>query len=333
VYLAREMQNRRTRFMLRESYLEDGVYRSRDVFDLGRNPGASIEYPGGNAFYLNDDVSAALSKHGCDPVSEEIEALFWPFLKADIRRALDHFVHRRGSSSHRFPESPVRPPHQFDKRRLHYLRCGRIDIGAIGLAPEKMFRTLWHKSRDEIEQQFLQWELALKPMDRKSYVYAGFELQKHFRHPLAARYPAAMDTEEMDDAFIEALCGRHEDAVFWEGFPVDRVLHPYLARYAVMYFDHPFPRQNIMGEYIREFMDNRRNYHPPTEAPRVGTDEALSRLGLTGSQVNTMTRSELIRHYRRMALKMHPDHGGRHDRFIKVTEAYQATLARMKPRG
>lgn len=332
MYLARLPHNGHTRYVLRESYDNGGTFRSRDILDLGTNPARCIEYPGGNAFYLNDEVSDALSDHGSDPGSEEIELLFWPFLKPDIRRALEHFVHRRGTASHRPPTPPARTPHVFDKRRLHFLRCGRTDIGAIGMAPEKMFRDLWHKSRDEIEQQFIQWEVELKPVDRKTYVYAVFDLQQVFRHPLAGRFPSAMDTEQMDDAFLDALCARHEDRSFWEGFPVGDALHPYLARYVVMYFDHPFPRRNIMGEYIREFMDNHRDHRPPPPSPRMGRDEAIKRLGLARERFTTMTRSELTRHYRRIALRLHPDHGGRHDRFIRVTEAYQELMERIRSR-
>ncbi|WP_363330992.1 J domain-containing protein [Desulfonatronospira sp.] len=44
-----------------------------------------------------------------------------------------------------------------------------------------------------------------------------------------------------------------------------------------------------------------------------------------------MSRRELTRIYRRRALKMHPDKGGDHEEFIRLNEAYQTLLKKIRP--
>jgi hypothetical protein len=327
MYLARVTNRRSINYLLRESYCQEGVFYSRDVFDLGDDPGRFIIYPGGNAFYFSEDLEDALYDAGHHSPVDELEDLFWPFLKPDIRRALSHVHHRK--------RSPTEPPgiegalHRFDKRRFHYLRCGRVDGAAIGNVPEKFFNRLRRQSRDEMEQHFLQWELILKPTERRHYVYSTFNLQRHFRNPMATRFPSAMDPVEMDAHFISDLCRLHGDKAFWRGFSLNDRLDPYLYRYAIMYFDNPFPRRDFMGDYVREFIDSRRYFRFPSRPAKLAKKEISSRLGLSEDRLRAMSRSELTRHFRRMALSAHPDHGGNHERFIKITEAYQAALRKM----
>ena len=329
MYLARVDRDRSVNYLLRESFWQDGAFRSRDVFDLGADPEHFIVYPGGNAFYFSEDLDDALSEAGYSPPFDELEDLFWPFLKPDIRRALSHFHHRQRERP-KPPAGPDAPVHRFDRRRLFYLKCGRVDGAALGNVPEKLFNPLRNRSRDELEQQFLQYELILKPTERRHYIYTVFDLQRHFTHPMATRFPSAMDPEEMDAHFTDDLCRLHGDKAFWRGFHLEDRLHPYLARYAVMYFDNPFPRRDFMNDYIREFIDSRRYFRFPASAPKLASAEIVGRLGLTEDQLRQMSRSQLTRHFRKIALSAHPDHGGNHERFIKITEAYQAALHKMK---
>ncbi len=327
MYLARVTTHRSTNFSLRESYRQDGVFYSRDVFDLGDDPDRFIIYPGGNAFYFSEELEEALFAAGHSSSTDELEDLFWPFLRPDIRRALSHFHHRKRSQAK--PPATKRPLHLFDKRRFHYLKCGRVDGSAIGNVPEKFFNRLRRQSRDEMEQKFLQWELILKPTERRHYVYTVFDLQRHFLHPMATRFPSAMDPVEMDAHFISDLCRLHSDEAFWRGFSLKDRLDPYLYRYAIMYFDNPFPRRDFMNDYVREFIDSRRYFRFPPRPAKLAKKEISDRLGLSEDRLGGMSRSELTRHFRRMALSAHPDHGGNHERFIKITEAYQAALQKM----
>lgn len=329
MYLARVTHRRTVRYLLRESYPEGGIFRSRDVFDLGSDPGRFLIYPGGNAFYFSEDLEEALTAAGQADAFDELEDLFWPFLKPDIRRALSHFHHRRTGKKKR-SKTATGPVHLFDRRRLFYLKCGRVDGAAIGNVPEKLFAPLQGRSRDEIEQLFLQWELILKPMELRRYVYVTFDLQRHFTQAMAKRFPSAMDPEEMDMHFTADLCRLHADSDFWNEFTTGEHLHPYLVRYAVMYFDNPFPRRDFMNDYIREFIDSRRDFRFPPRPSNLAPSEIGRRLDLTEDGLRHMTRRELTRHFRKMALSAHPDHGGNHERFIKITEAYQAALHRKK---
>ena len=71
--------------------------------------------------------------------------------------------------------------HIFDKRRLHYLKFGRMEQGYLWLIPQKLFDILHHRSRDEIEQQFLDMEQQLNPQEYKAYVYVIFNLNQFFK--------------------------------------------------------------------------------------------------------------------------------------------------------
>jgi hypothetical protein len=328
MYMARVHHNRSIRYLLRESYAKKGVLFSRDIFDLGDDPTDYIVYPGGSAFYFSEDLEDALMAAGYRSPFDELDDLFWPFLKPEIRRVLGHFHHRRRDAA--TPKPSTRAVHTFDKRRFYYLKCGRTDVTAIGNVPEKFFNRLHHQSRDEMEQHFIQWELILKPHERRQYVYACFNLQRHFTSPMATRFPSAMDPEEMDAHFIDDLCRLHGDTAFWEGFSLDDELHPYLARYAVMYFDNPFPRRDFMRDYVREFIDSRRYFRFPEHTPQMAKQEISSRLGVSETELQSMSKKALTRHFRQIALSAHPDHGGSHEKFIKIAEAYQAALHKLK---
>jgi hypothetical protein len=41
--------------------------------DLGADPGAYIEYPGGNGFYFNDEIEERLHSQGVEYSSEDLE--------------------------------------------------------------------------------------------------------------------------------------------------------------------------------------------------------------------------------------------------------------------
>jgi hypothetical protein len=45
-------------YVLRESHRDGDLLRSRDLFDLGPDPGQFIVYPGGNSFYVSEEVES-----------------------------------------------------------------------------------------------------------------------------------------------------------------------------------------------------------------------------------------------------------------------------------
>ena len=179
-------------FTIRESYLGEGVYRHRDLCDLGTTPGRFIVYPGGNAFYVEEAVEDAIRAHGTEPSQEDLETIFWPFVRPDIRYRLEPFrrQERRLKEDRRAKQVP-RPEsvHLFDKRRIHFLKFGQMEQRSLSRLPASAIRMLQDKSRDEIEQGFMQQEAALRPREIKTYTYVIFNLQQHFTQRFARDTP------------------------------------------------------------------------------------------------------------------------------------------------
>ncbi len=331
MYLARTDKDATPTYSLRESYLADGTLHSRELFKLGKDPGRFIKYPGGNAYYFDELLVEVLEKQGVTDIDSCLDDLLWNFLKPEIRRIIDHFSHSRRSREKAPVKSPPAACHLFDKRRILFLKSGAPDQGHIGRLPRKLFRILDHKSRDEIEQYFLAAERILKPAELKLYTYIIFDLQRNFTSPLAKRFPSAMDGEKLDIHFVKAACRLKEDHSFWKGLPLGKGLSEYLIRYIVMYFDNHFPEEDFTAAYVRDFMGSRRGFRFPDQpVPAMGVAAAARALGLTPEQLKKMSPAVLTRHYRKMAIKLHPDQGGDHDKFIQITEAYQAALHKLK---
>ncbi|MEJ2222669.1 MAG: J domain-containing protein, partial [Desulfobacterales bacterium] len=159
MYLAQTNLNGRIQYAIRESYRDGDYFLSRDLFDLGTDPAQYIIYPGGNAFYIDPVVEDHLDELGVTVQENNLEDIFWRFLDPDIQHALQHFRHREAlwRQSRKSAERPAKaesPVHIFDRRRLHYLKFGRMEQGYLWLVPQKLFNVLRDKSRDEIEQLF-----------------------------------------------------------------------------------------------------------------------------------------------------------------------------------
>lgn len=331
MYLARTEYKGTYTYSLRESYLTDGYLHSRELYQLGADPGRFIEYPGGRAYYYAEQLIEALQEQGVTDIDDRLDDLLYDFIKPEIRKIIGHFA-QRGDVQKRSSGRPVPAVHHlFDKRRLLFLKSGHVDQGAVGRLPRKLFHVLDHKSRDEIEQYFLLAERILKPAELKTYTFVIFNLQRHFVSPLAKTFPAAMEGRKLDEHFIDAVCRLDDDHNFWRGLARDAALPAYLARYVIMYFDNPFPEEDFMAAYIRDFMRSRRSFRFPQQpGPTMGLKAAAQTLGLAVEDLKKMDPTLLTRHYRKMAIKLHPDQGGNQDQFIKVTEAYQSALQRLR---
>lgn len=322
------------RYILRESRWEKDCWRHRDLVDLGSDPGCFIQYPGGNGFYFSAELEEILQNKGVQYSADELEEVFLPFLKPGIRRIIENFRRRQNSGKRwsRCSRSELldlqKDLHAFDKRRLHYLRCGRVDIGTLDGRPWKFLNVLLGKSRDEIEQTIASMEQQLRPQEFKPYIYTALHLQRYFADHITRNEPAALNVEKVDDVFLSELCRLNGDAGFFRG--VGRVnwrkLHPYLVRYVIRYFDNDFERPSIWSNYAREF-EWRRQFHPGGGQRRgMAAEEACKCLGICPTEFEKMNRNELTRYYRRQAKKLHPDSGGNHDEFIRMTEAYESLL-------
>jgi hypothetical protein len=82
-----------------------------------------------------------------------------------------------------------------------------------------------------------------------------------------------------------------------------------------------------MADYLRGFINSRRDYRSPSPTRSVSLGEASTIFKVPKDSLDKMKRSDLARLYRRRAQKLHPDKGGDHDTFVKLTEAYHSLLA------
>jgi hypothetical protein len=337
MYLKRVRHRDGYHHVIRESYRDEGFWRHRDLVDLGTDPADYIEYPGGNGFYFKWELEEALETQGVSYSNEDLEELFFPFLDPHIRRIIENF--RRHSADHS-PWNACSPQellhrqqvlHSLDKRRLHYLRCGRIDIGNLDGRPWKFLNVLLEKSRDEIEHTIEMMERELRPQEIRSYIFTSFHLQTYFPHHPMRNRPVALDPEKVDRCFLQEVCRLNRNVQFFRG--VDHhdseTLHPYLTKYVILYFDHEFG-QSPLGEVFREFIWHRQFRRPSASKPALKTQEACQCLGITREEFDKMSSKDLVRCYRRQAKEMHPDRGGGHDAFVRLTDAYECLLMKKR---
>jgi len=334
LYLAQQRIRGKIHYFIRESFKDGDDFKSRNLFHLHTNPARHIIYPGGNAYYIDSVVEETLYSLGVTPSADEMDDIFWPFLRPEIRRAVGSFREKARARRTRVAIKPEEEESirthvsEFDKRRIHYLRWGQIDQGRLGQMPGKLLKGLVGKSRDEIEQRFVNMEQCLKPFEIKTYAYVIFDLQRFFSETCAKKMPQGLDQDKVDRHFLEEICRLNRDACFWAGEKVGDALHEYLIRYVVMFFDNDYGPDSSWQDYVREFTNARRFRRAPAGKPSVTIDEASTLFGVKKEALSTMTKRGLTRLYRRMAQKLHPDKGGEHEKFIRLTEAYQEILKR-----
>jgi hypothetical protein len=341
MYLAHTKIKGQAHYYIRESYQQDGLFRSRNLIDLGTDPARYIIYPGGNAFYIDPVIEDRIAELGTEADPDELERIFWKFVHPEVRRRLEHFraredLHRahrrkkgdrRKGGQHRAKGLQV---HIFDQRRVHFLKFGQTDQRNIGRMPPKLFRMLHNKSRDEIEQGFMDMESVLAPREYKTYTYTIFNLQQFFNEFFAKGHPQMLSQQKVDKHFIEQICRLNTDPLFWSGMECTDNLHEYLVRYVLMHFDYDYAPGSYVEEYLRQFINSRREYRPPFKNAAAVLKKAGRIFGENAEGLEKMSRKELARLYRRKAQELHPDKGGAHDEFVRLTEAYHAVLQTKK---
>jgi len=326
MYLAALPEKQWYRFVIRESFWDHGCYRSRDLVELGPDPAQYIIYPGGRAYYIDPDLEDRIRARGSDPDPDELDDLLWPFVDEDVRHAVGVFRNRQSPPAPPTIQSDRQPVHLFDKRRIHFLRFGRMDQGTIGRVPAKIFRPVRNRSRDEIEQYFLQSERILKAHERKAYVYVIFDLQRFFSELCARAMPEALDPEAVDTYFVQELCRLNADDAFWAGMPMHDHLGDYLVRYLTMYFDLDYGRNNLLENLFNQFRNAHRRHQWPAPKDRVSFASASSVFGVAADTLKQMSRREFSRLFRKKAMELHPDQGGRQHDFIRLSEAYKSIM-------
>ncbi len=325
MYLARISEKGKTRYIIRQSYSTGRGFESRDLFDLGDDPARHIVYAGNSGYYYTAEVEEALTAAGTPADQAQLDEIFYDFLKPHIRRVIDGFDrNRRRSASKAIVAAETETAlWDFDKRRFHYLRFGLSDQRHIDRVPEKVFRTLHAKSRDELEQYFLSAERLLRSHEKPVYVSLIFEFKRFVPETPSDRSLR----EQMDAYFVSRLCRINSDSRFREKGTGAASLHPYLIKYAVMYFDFEAPRQSPWQAYVEDFINRHRAYHPPASVT-VKLEEAGHLFGIPWKELKKLDRRSLGRLYRRLALKHHPDKGGDAETFRRLTQYYHLLLQR-----
>ena len=306
--------------------------------DLGPDPEAYIEYFGGNSFCFKEELEQTLLDQGVKYSIDELEEILIPFLDPEIRRIVEMF-NRSGTKKGRWHGCPTeellkhhRALHPFDKRRIHYLRCGQVNTGNLHARPWKFLNVLLEKSRDEIEHVIHGMEQVLRPNEIRRYLYTALHLQTHFRHLLTRHQPEVLDPREVDQYFLLEICRLNDDTTFFSG--VDRSdsssLHPYLVKYVILYFDNAFDPGLVWDEHVQDFRWRHQFYRPPPSSAgsTMGEEEACQCLGITPEDFLKMDRFELTGCYRKLAKRTHPDVGGDEGTFVEIKEAYECLLRR-----
>lgn len=326
MYIARKnILSERKEYVVRQSCMVDGQLGFQDLFDLGHDPSVYIQYPGGNAYLFDEALEDALYELVADYDSDDLEVLLWPWIRPDIKRAVETFRNRSSSRpglTRKEKEQISALVHPFDKRRTLYLRTGSMDQGPVEKMPAVLFTDFKNKSRDEIEQQFFQQESGLKAHEFKSYVYTIFDLQRFFQSFMAKKMPHVLDQEKVDEHFITEIC-----RINLELFKKRTYLHTYMIRYCIMFFDHTYAGTTLLDDFAAAFMNRHRRYTPPPPKKNISRTAACKIFKITPKELKTMTKSRLTKKYRKLARKCHPDTGGGHDTFIALNDAYQHLLS------
>lgn len=324
------------RYEIRQSIFDADrlCYTSRLIFDLGFDPSRFIVRLDEDICYFSDELFDCLEHTTSHDPTTLLEELLWDFLPAEEQHRLAIFRYRGRATIRPFSreerEAIEYQVHLFDRRRLYYLRYGAVDQSRIARINPKLYRPLLQKSRDEREFYFRDLEKVLHAGELKTYVFAIFDLQRHFRQTYSATMPEALNQIEIADRFVADLCALNSDPLFSTGLPATDSLHNHLVRYLIMFFDHGYGRRSLFDDFLREFMGRHRSFQWPDRKPTISTDRAEEIFDEKWHELQTMSKRELTRLYRRRAKQLHPDSGGDHQQFIDLTAAYASLLVGKK---
>lgn len=326
-YLKRIRTRNGCHYILSETYSDRGILKSRDIMELGPDPSVHIRYPGGNRFYLSPVIEETLNRKGVDYTVDDLEFVFKSFLAPELQNIIERYRSVRKPCDLDALAPEHREVHLFDARRLYYLRFARMDSGELAVRRWKFLDVFLCKSRDEIESMIADMEHSLPPSEYAVYVYAALGVPLLFPRYLRD-HPAALDPAMVDAHVLDALCRIDRDEKFFLGVERDSKgsLHAYLRKYAWFYFDHSF-RMDMWDEGIGFARENGRR---PVQRSDPPLEEAYRAFAITAGQFARMSRKDLIRIYRRKAKTMHPDKGGDHEDFVRLSEAYERLMSLKK---
>lgn len=333
IYLHRSILTQPTQYSIRLSTWnpEKRHFHTTELIALGSSPENCINYPNDTSFQLDIDLVFRIEKHCGRDVETELEHLLWPFVDPTVQRKMDHFFFRNSGENNfranmKLLSCSGSPAHSFDKRRLHFLRFGSTDQGRVSHMPPRLEAKILNKSRDELEQYFLEEEARLREHELKTYLYTALNLQKHFNEAFARSIPQALPAEKIDDAFLKEFCLLNDDKEFWQERSDFSHLPEYLIRYLILFYDSSFPRRNRTSEQAQDFMDDHRQFGWPEQQNSVAKEDITAIFEESEETLKSADKKEITRLYRQKAKSLHPDKGGDHEKFVHLTEAYEQLL-------
>ena len=143
---------------------------------------------------------------------------------------------------------------------------------------------------------------------------------------MAKQMPHTLDQDKVEIFFIQELCLLNKEL-----FGLTSRLHEYLIRYAVMFFDHTYGDSMLLDDMVKDFQFRQRSrwFKQPEATRQIALSQAFKIFNLTAKALASMDKKDLTREFRRLAREHHPDRGGSHDRFVELSNAYQALLEKL----
>ncbi len=336
MYLAKIQIDSTLHFHIRQSFFDQKThcYLYREIYDLGRDPTNFIEIFDERIFFFKEELEAAVAAWTDDDPTLLLEELLWNYLPRSIRDRLS--ITYRGknkilnrSLSDKDQEAIAREIHLFDRRRLYFLRYNGVDQSRLYRMHEKLCRPLLGQSRDEREYYFHEQESVLQPSEYKTYVYAIFNLQRHFQEYFSPFMPEALNQEQIADCLESDICVLNEDPTFWTSTQGHFSLHQHLRRYLIYFFDFDYAKQSFENDFVRHFQNSHRAFRWP-EKHTISQKETSTIFDEDYEDLKSMSKQGLTRLFRKKAKELHPDRGGNHEQFIRLCDAYNDLLTHIK---
>ncbi|MFN3568311.1 MAG: hypothetical protein ACK4UR_05325 [Caldimicrobium sp.] len=298
MYISRKITSEGYEYCLCESYYDPPYYKTRVLIELGKNPEDYITYYSDVAFSI--DLEEALLNVGKKTDQFELEELFFRFLKREAQRWVSYSINRKNIfSKEDAKDYDLNKIHWFDKVRLIALKLDHRDPYRVVNYRFSFLKSLFKKSRDEIENFLWDMEDKLNFRESLNYILSIFSLHK------------TKSVEERDRIFLENLCKIAKDPQYYLDLSEKEVLAKYLSRYVWIYYDY-LPYRRVPKYY----QDLEKNYF--LELSKV--------LNMSVEILQRSSKKEILKLFRKKILEVHPDRGGNKEDFIRIRKLMEIYL-------
>lgn len=301
MYISRKITSEGYEYRICESYYDPPYYKSRVLFELGKNPEEFITYYSDVAFSI--DLEEALLKAGRRTNQFELENLFIRFLNREAQRWVTYSINRKNTFSSTVTDDikdyDINKIHWFDRVRFIALKLDHRDPYRVVNHKFPFLKSLLRKSRDEIENFLWDMEDQLNFRESLNYILSIFSLKR------------ADSFEERDKIFLENLCKISRDPQYFLNLSEKDVLARYLSRYVWIYFDY-LPYRKV-PKYYQEL---EKNYF--FELSKV--------LNISVEILQRSSKKEILKLFRKKILEVHPDRGGNKEDFIRIRKLMEIYL-------